>query len=111
MRAASSTRLARVALAAALAAASAGCALKSPPPVADLQKEALPHTAVPAAFKASGGVAAPLAGRWLASFKDETLSAMVDEALTFNADLQAAALRVERPALPEGGPPARCRHR
>ena len=39
---------------------------------------------------------AALAGRWLASFKDETLSAMVDEALTFNADLQAAALRVER---------------
>ena len=96
MRAAPRTALGRVALAAALAAALAGCALKSPPPVADLQKEALPHTAVPAAFKASGGVAAPLAGRWLASFKDETLSAMVDEALTFNADLQAAALRVER---------------
>jgi multidrug efflux system outer membrane protein len=96
MRAAPRTALGRIALAAALAAALAGCALKSPPPVADLQKEALPHTAVPAAFKASGGVAAPLAGRWLASFKDETLSAMVDEALTFNADLQAAALRVER---------------
>ena len=96
MRAAPRTALGRIALAAALAAALAGCALKSPPPVADLQKEALPHTAVPAAFKVSGGVAAPLAGRWLASFKDETLSAMVDEALTFNADLQAAALRVER---------------
>ncbi|MBK7460222.1 MAG: efflux transporter outer membrane subunit [Betaproteobacteria bacterium] len=90
------TGLARVALAAALAATAAGCALKSPPPVADLQKEALAHTAVPAAFKATGGVAAPLAQRWLASFNDQALSALVDEALTFNADLQGAALRVER---------------
>jgi NodT family efflux transporter outer membrane factor (OMF) lipoprotein len=96
MRTAPSTRLARIAVAAALAAASAGCALKSPPPVADLQKEALPHTAVPAAFKATGGVAAPLAGRWLASFDDPALSALVDEALNFNADLQGAALRMER---------------
>ena len=93
MRAARSTR---IALAAALVAALAGCALKSPPPVADLQKEALPHTAVPAAFKANGGVAAPLAERWLASFNDPALSALVDEALNFNADLQGAALRVER---------------
>lgn len=94
MRAARSTRIA--AAAAALAAALAGCALKSPPSVADLQKEALPHTAVPAAFKSGGGVAAPLAGRWLASFNDQALSALVDEALNFNADLQGAALRVER---------------
>ena len=40
MRAAPRTALGRIALAAALAAALAGCALKSPPPVADLQKEA-----------------------------------------------------------------------
>ena len=96
MRAAQRTRLSRTAAAAALVAALTGCALKSPPPVADLQKQALPHTAVPSAFKAGGGVSAPLAARWLASFKDEALSALVDEALNFNADLQAAALRVER---------------
>lgn len=96
MRAAQRTRLSRTAAAAAVVVALAGCALKSPPPVADLQKEALPHTAVPSAFKASGGVAAPLAERWLASFNDEALSALVDEALNFNADLQGAALRVER---------------
>jgi NodT family efflux transporter outer membrane factor (OMF) lipoprotein len=83
-------------MATALVAALAGCALKSPPPVADLQKEALPHTAVPAAFKATGGVAAPLAGHWLATFNDPALSALVDEALNYNADLQGAALRVER---------------
>jgi NodT family efflux transporter outer membrane factor (OMF) lipoprotein len=96
MRAAQRSRRTRIAAAAALAAALAGCALKSPPPVADLQKEALPHTAVPAAFKATGGVAAPLAGHWLATFNDPALSALVDEALNFNADLQGAALRVER---------------
>jgi multidrug efflux system outer membrane protein len=83
------------ATAAALVASLAGCALQSPPSVADLQKEALPHTTLPSAFRA-GGVAAPLAERWLASFNDPALSALVDEALLFNADLQGAALRVER---------------
>ncbi|HSQ71237.1 MAG TPA: TolC family protein, partial [Rubrivivax sp.] len=96
MRAARSTPLTRFAWTAALAVALAGCALKSPPPVADLQKEALPHTAVPSAFKATGGVAAPVAERWLASFNDQALSALVDEALSYNADLQGAALRIER---------------
>jgi len=90
------TRVTRIAAAAALASVLAGCALKAPPTVADLQKEALPNTAVPSAFKAGAGVAAPVAERWLASFNDEALSALVDEALTFNADLQGAALRVER---------------
>ena len=92
------TRVTRIAAAAALASVLAGCALKAPPTVADLQKEALPNTAVPSAFKAGAGVAAPVAERWLASFNDEALSALVDEALTFNADLQGAALRVERAA-------------
>jgi len=91
-------RVTRIAAAAALASVLAGCALKAPPTVADLQKEALPNTAVPSAFKAGAGVAAPVAERWLASFNDEALSALVDEALTFNADLQGAALRVERAA-------------
>jgi multidrug efflux system outer membrane protein len=93
MRATPSPRFAAVA---ALAAALAGCALQSPPGVADLQKQALPNTAVPAAFRAAGGVAAPVADRWLASFGDPALSALVDEALLFNADLQAAAARVEQ---------------
>jgi NodT family efflux transporter outer membrane factor (OMF) lipoprotein len=84
------------ATAAALVSALAGCALQSPPTVADLQKEALPHTTVPPAFKAGGGVAAPVADRWLGSFNDPALSALVDEALMFNADLQAAAARVEQ---------------
>jgi NodT family efflux transporter outer membrane factor (OMF) lipoprotein len=94
----SAARFTRLAAAAVLASILGGCALKSPPPVADLQKEALPNTAVPTAFKAGGGVAAPVAERWLASFNDQALSALVDEALRFNADLQGAALRVERAA-------------
>jgi len=91
-------RFTRHATAAALVCAAAGCALKSPPPTADLQKEALPHTTVPPAFKASGGVVAPVAERWLVSFNDPALSALVDEALRFNADLQGTSLRVERAA-------------
>jgi len=89
-------RFTRHATAAALASALVGCALQSPPTAADLQKQALPHTAVPAAWKAAAGVAAPVADRWLAGFKDPALSALVDEALMFNADLQAAAARVEQ---------------
>jgi NodT family efflux transporter outer membrane factor (OMF) lipoprotein len=88
----------RNALAAALAACLAGCALQNPPSSADLQKEALPHSAAPPAWKAPGGLAAPVADGWLASFSDPALSALVDEALLFNADLQGAAARVEQAA-------------
>lgn len=85
-------------VAAALAAAVAGCALNPPPTTADLQKDALPHTAVPATWKAPGGAGAPVADRWLASFGDPALSALVTEALAYNADLQVAAARVEQAA-------------
>jgi len=82
---------------AALAAALAGCALKDPPSTAELQKDALPHTAVPPAWKA-GAVPAqqPVADRWLATFDDPALTALVAEALGYNADLQVAAARVEQ---------------
>ena len=53
---------------------------------------------VPAAWKAGGGAAAPVADRWLASFNDPALSALVAEALAYNADLQVAAARVEQAA-------------
>jgi NodT family efflux transporter outer membrane factor (OMF) lipoprotein len=98
-------RTIRWSLTAAFAAAIAGCALAPPPTTAELQKEALPHTVVPTAWKAGGavaapggGMAAPVADRWLASFDDPTLSALVDEALGYNADLQVAAARVEQAA-------------
>ncbi|HEY5310522.1 MAG TPA: TolC family protein, partial [Casimicrobiaceae bacterium] len=85
-------------LAAALMVAVAGCALNSPPTADDLKRDALPHTTVPATWKAGDGVAAPVTDRWLASFSDPALSALVDEALAYNADLRVAAARVEQAA-------------
>ncbi len=80
----------------ALAMALAGCALKAPPSAAELQTEALPHTAVPAKWTAADGSQQPVADRWLATFDDPALTALVDEALVYNANLQVAAARVEQ---------------
>ena len=80
----------------ALAAALGGCALKAPPSTTELQKEALPHTALPPAWIAGGASAQPVAERWLASFDDPALTALVGESLAYNADLQVAAARVEQ---------------
>lgn len=79
-----------------LAAALGGCALKPPPTTAELQKEALPHTAVPPAWSAAVGSAQPVANRWLATFDDPALTALVSEAEAYNANLQVAAARVEQ---------------
>jgi NodT family efflux transporter outer membrane factor (OMF) lipoprotein len=84
-------------VAAAALAAMAGCALAPPPTAEELQKQALTHTMVPPEFRA-GGVVAPVADRWLASFDDPALTALVVEALAFNADLRASAARVEQAA-------------
>jgi len=83
-------------LAVAAAAALAGCALKPAPTTDELRRDALPHTNIPPAWKATGGAAAPVADRWLATFDDPVLSELVAEALMYNADLQAAAARVEQ---------------
>lgn len=79
----------------AVATAVTGCVLSPPPDAGELQKQALANTAVPGAWKAGGTNAAVIAN-WLASFNDPVLSALVDEALKYNADLQASAARVER---------------
>src|SRR5258706_853166 len=83
-------------LAVAAAAVLAGCALKPVPTTDELRRDALPHTNIPAGWKAAGGAAGPVADRWLATFDDPALSELVAEALTYNADLQAAAGRVEQ---------------
>ena len=75
----------------------AGCALAPPPTTEELQKEVLTHTIAPPAFGA-GGVSVPVADRWLASFDDPALTALVTEALAFNADLRVSAARVEQAA-------------
>jgi outer membrane protein TolC len=58
---------------------------------ADLQRDTLQHTSIPPAWKAPGATPAPIAERWLTTFNDPVLSALVDEALVYNADLQRAA--------------------
>ena len=78
----------QAALAAALAAGVAGCALQSPPTRDDLKRDTLAHTAVPGAFKAGDMAAKPLPAAWLATFDDPDLSALVTEALAHNADLR-----------------------
>ena len=88
--------LQRSMLAAALVAAVAGCAIKDPPTAADLQKDVLPQAPAPTAFRAGGGVSAPVADGWLASFQEPALTALVNEALLYNADLRVAAARVEQ---------------
>lgn len=80
---------------ASIAIALTGCVLSTPPDRDELQKQALPNTAVPAAWKTAGGSASPVADRWLATFNDPALSALVAEALVHNTDLQVAAARVE----------------
>ena len=88
----------RFALAVGAAGAIAGCAIKGPPPATDIQREALVHTTVPVNWNGKGGLAQPVAERWLVSFNDPVLSALVDEALAYNADLRIAAARVEQAA-------------
>ena len=75
-----------------------GCALNRPPNTGELQQQALPHTNVPAVWKAVGGAPAPVADYWLSTFDDPALSVLVNEAQAFNADLQVAAARVEQAA-------------
>lgn len=75
---------------------SVGCALKGPPATEDIQREALVHTTLPAEWKGAEGPAAPVADRWLDSFNDPSLVALVDEALLYNADLKVSAARVEQ---------------
>jgi len=88
----------RIILAAAVAGGLAGCALKSPPERAEIAQDALPNLKVPAAWAAEGGAAAAAGDRWLASFNDPQLDALVAEALAYNPDLQVAAARVEQAA-------------
>ena len=75
-----------------------GCALKDPPARSDLQRDALPNAGVPPQWTGAPVAAGPPDGGWLASFDDAPLVALVAEALTYNADLAAAAARIEQAA-------------
>lgn len=75
-----------------------GCALKSPPPRADLQREALGEVRIPTAWTSAGADAADVSAGWLVGFDDARLSVLVAEALARNADLRGAAARVDQAA-------------
>jgi NodT family efflux transporter outer membrane factor (OMF) lipoprotein len=91
-------RTLRSILSVAAAVALAGCALKAPPPRDELAKESLPNLKVPSAWAAQGGASSVVGDRWLATFNDPQLDALVQEALAYNPDLQVAAARVEQAA-------------
>src|SRR5262249_10813001 len=80
--------------------APAGCiTLPKPPATQDLASKVLPEgTPPPPQWTAGGAGAGSVEGGWLATFADADLDALVTEALDHNADLQAAAARVEQAA-------------
>jgi multidrug efflux system outer membrane protein len=88
----------RAALTCLLAAGLAGCALAPAPQRADVLQQAIPHTDIPPKWAAPADAAGEPRTNWLASFGDPTLDALVQEALTYNLDLRAAASRVEQAA-------------
>ncbi len=65
-------------------------ARRVPPTPAEVARDALPHTAVPGAWKAGETTSAPLPEAWLARFGDPALWALVAEAL---AHIGSAAAR------------------
>lgn len=84
------------AVAAALLAA--GCALQSPPDHDELVKRELPNLKTPPTWVAGGTdnkAVDDTSADWLMTFNDPQLNTLADEALRYNADLRAAAARVE----------------
>ena len=79
-------------------ATSGGCVLKKPPDAAAIKAEALP-VELPGQWTAAGAGSGAIADNWLATFRDDQLSAAVAEAIAHNADLRVAAARVEQALL------------
>lgn len=77
-----------------VAAALAGCALKTPPMHTEVVDRALPQqTRIPSAWKADP-TAIPVTDDWLKSLNDPALDAIVAEAIAHNLDLRQAEERV-----------------
>src|SRR5918993_5006992 len=81
-----------------VAAMAAACVLKKPPDVAELNEVALPRVQSPQ-WAARGAAPGDVSGNWLASFRDDQLTAVVAEALSHNIDLRVGAARVEQALL------------
>jgi len=72
------------------------CALPDSPPRDEIAQYGAPNLTLPPQFVAGGGRAGTVADNWLASWGDPALDALVAEALSFNADLRLAAVRVDQ---------------
>lgn len=74
------------------------CALVPEPSPQRTQAEALSNARIPDEWQAEATAAGTVDDGWLTQFNDPRLEALIAEALRFNADLQAAAARVEQAA-------------
>ena len=77
----------------------AGCVLNSPPDTAALKELALPGFPTPAQWAEAPPGTGQVAHNWLATFRDDQLTAAVAEALAHNVDLRVGAARVEQALL------------
>ena len=84
-----------VTLAAACAAAVAGCALPSPPDAQQIRSQSLPQTQPPPQWTGGPTPPGPGTNGWLQSFQDAQLEKLVADAVAYNPDLQLASARVE----------------
>jgi NodT family efflux transporter outer membrane factor (OMF) lipoprotein len=92
------TTLAGLALRLAPVTVLSGCiVIAKPPDTEELSKDVLPD-GTPAQWTGGGATAGEVEAGWLATFADPELDALVQEAILHNADLQAAAARVEQAA-------------
>jgi outer membrane protein, multidrug efflux system len=88
----------RVSLLILLMLAAAGCVTKKPPTGDEIRGQSMGGVVVTNEWKAGAAAAGTIQDNWLAGFNDETLSALVVEALTNNPDLRVASARVEQSA-------------
>jgi NodT family efflux transporter outer membrane factor (OMF) lipoprotein len=83
---------------AALVLGAAGCATQDPPTREGIRQQAMGRVALTNAWTATRVDTNAPVDRWLTTFGDSTLLALVDEALTNNPDLVVASTRLEQAA-------------
>ena len=99
MARASNRSAVRLAILLAATGVSTSCILKKPPDAAELKTAAMPTVTVPPQWTAAGAGTGAVSSNWLASFRDEQLTALVVEAIAHNPNLQIGAARMEQAML------------
>jgi outer membrane protein, multidrug efflux system len=89
----------RVAIALVAAATTTACLPKKPPDAAEIKTAAMPAVTVPPQWTAAGAGTGAVSSNWLATFRDEQLTALVVEAIAHNPNLQIGAARMEQAML------------